>query len=268
MSELKNTIPKIGLGTYQLRGEKCSTAILEALDVGYRLIDTAQFYYNEGNIGKALQQSSIPREDLIVASKVWVTNLSPRQVKSTTEKSLKKLKLDYIDIMYIHWPALTYNPRKTISAFQELLKEGKIRAFGISNFTPSLIDELLELNSIPIWGNQVEHHLFLQQKQMREYLGKKDMKMVAYSPLARGNVLSLPILDTLAKKYNKSPSQIALAWIISHNVIPIPKSSSRNHLMENFESVNIHLSPEDIAELDAIDSQKRLFSPPMLAPKW
>ncbi len=265
---ISDTIPKIGLGTYQLRGQKCTSAVLKALNVGYRLIDTAQFYKNEEDIGDALQRTSIPRENLLIASKVWVTNLSPKRVKSSTEKSLKKLKVDYLDIMYIHWPALTYNPKKTIGAFQELLEEGKIRAFAVSNFTPKIIEEALSHNTIPIWGNQVEHHLLLQQKQMREYLAKKNMKMVAYSPLARGNVLSLPIVKELAENYNKSPSQIALAWIISHDVIPIPKASSQSHLVENLEATDLTLAQEDIAQLDAIQVKKRLFSPPVLAPKW
>lgn len=263
-----DNIPKIGLGTYQMTGEKCTSAVVEAIDVGYRLIDTAQLYRNEEDIGVALQNSSVPREDLILASKVWVTNLSPKRVISSTEKSLKKLKTDYLDIMYIHWPAVRYNAKKTIEAFQKLLDNKKIRAFAVSNFTPKLIDEIEKFNSIPIWGNQVEHHLYLQQKPMREYLDKQNMKMVAYSPLARGKVLSLPIIQEFAKKYEKSPSQIALAWIMAHNVIPIPKASSRNHLEQNFKAQEVLLSEEDIVKLDSLQIQKRLFSPPIISPKW
>ncbi|UYP44829.1 hypothetical protein NEF87_001114 [Candidatus Lokiarchaeum ossiferum] len=261
-------IPKIGLGTYQMTGEKCTNAVVEAIDIGYRLIDTAQLYRNEEDIGVALQKSSVPREELILASKVWVTNLSPKRVISSTEKSLQKLKTDYLDIMYIHWPAVRYNVKKTIGAFQQLLDEGKIKAFGVSNFTPKLIDDIEKFNSIRIWGNQVEHHLLLQQKPMRSYLEKQNMKMVAYSPLARGKVLSLPIIQELAQKYEKSPSQIALAWIMAHNVIPIPKASSKNHLKQNFKAQEIVLTEEDMIKLDNLQIQKRLFSPPILSPKW
>jgi 2,5-diketo-D-gluconate reductase B len=265
---IQKLIPKIGLGTYNLRGKKCSSSVLNALDIGYRFIDTAQAYFNEKDIGTALQQSSISRKDLIIASKVWISKLSPKRVKSSTLESLKKLKLDYLDIMYIHWPAGKYNPRKTIAAFQELLETEQIHAFAVSNFTPLLIDEIHKQYSIPIWGNQVEHHLFLHQNEMREYLTRKKMNMVAYSPLARGRVTKLPILQEMAKKYSKTPTQIALAWIIAHGVIPIPKSSSQEHLKQNYEARKICLSQDDIAQLDGIKKQKRLFSPPFLAPKW
>lgn len=262
-------LPKIGFGTWQLSQQKCKEATLKALEIGYRFIDTAQIYGNENKVGEAIAEQIVERKEIILATKVWVTNLSPEKVISSTEESLRKLKTNYIDILYIHWPArFAYKKKRTLTAFAQLVDQGKVNYIGVSNFSPALIDKATEFCSKPIIANQIECHPLLQQHNYRNYLKKKDMHLIAYSPLARGQALILPEIQQVATKHKISPSQAILAWLISMGDIPIPKGSSEAHIRENFEAQSIHLDPQDIERIISIKMEKRLINPPILRPKW
>lgn len=264
MPELK--LPKIGLGTWQLKPKDCVNSVLKAIEVGYRFIDTAQMYRNEQAVGEAISQGTINRKELIIATKLAVWNLWA--IKSSTTTSLKKLKTDYVDILYIHWPIpLFYNPKKTFKAMSQLVDEGKVKYIAVSNFTPKLLDVALAASPKPIIANQVEHHPWLQQREMREYLRQHDMYLVAYSPLARGNIMQKTSeLKQIADKHKCSEAQVSLAWIMQHGAVPIPKSTSEAHIRDNFESINLTLDTEDIALIDSIKIEKRIISPPIIHP--
>ncbi|MHA1323939.1 MAG: aldo/keto reductase [Candidatus Helarchaeota archaeon] len=267
MAELK--LPRIGFGTWQLKPKDCINAVLKAIEIGYRHIDTAQMYRNEEAVGKAIQEATIDRKELIIATKLAIWRLRPGSVISSTNKSLKKLGLDYVDLLYIHWPApIFYRPKKTLKAMSKLVDEGKVKHIAVSNFTPKLIDKALEVCDKPIVAAQVEHHPWLRQEELRTYLKEKGMYLVAYSPLARGKVFKIPELTQIAKKHHASEAQVALSWIMQHEAVPIPKSTTEDHIRDNFEALNLILDPEDIQLIDSIQKQKRLINPPIIRPKW
>ncbi|MHA2188558.1 MAG: aldo/keto reductase, partial [Candidatus Thorarchaeota archaeon] len=181
--------------------------------------------------------------------------------------SIKKLGVDYIDLLYIHWPAETYDPQPTFTAFNELVDEGLTRHIAVSNFTPSLLDEALETSEKPLIANQVEMHPLLQQKEMLDYTKKKGISLVAYSPLAQGGISNVPELNDIAEKHGISAAQVSLAWILDKGAIPIPKASNEVHLRENIESLSIHLDSDDISLIDSIEDENRLLDP-YFAPDW
>lgn len=262
-------LPKMGLGTWQLKPKDCFNSVLRGIEIGYRHIDTAQMYRNEHAVGQAIAEATISRKDLIIATKLAIWRLRPGSVLSSTKKSLEKLQIDYVDILYVHWPApLFYNAKKTLKAMSQLVDEGKVRYLAVSNFTLKLLDEALAVCDKPIVANQVEHHPWLQQREMRQYLRQKDMYLVAYSPLARGKSKEIPELAQIAEKHHVSIAQVSLAWIMHHGAIPIPKSTSESHLRDNYDALNLKLDEEDILLIDSIQKEKRLVNPPIIHPKW
>lgn len=263
-------LPKIGLGTMGGRGNKAIEAYSKAIKMGFRFIDTARIYFNEKTVGAAIKKSGVPREEIILASKVFIWNFSYNGVRKSTKKSLKKLGLAKVDIMYIHWPFKTYKKRKekVLRAFSELIDEGKIGYLGISNFTINDIDEAIAKYDKQIVVNQVEMHPWLQQKALLEHLDNNKIKLVSYFPLMHGRINEVPELKEIAQKHKASPAQISLAWIMSKGAIPIPKSTTLSHLKDNFESQNIQLDEEDIKKIDGINEVKRFADFPIIAPEW
>jgi 2,5-diketo-D-gluconate reductase B len=257
----------IGFGTWQLTPPEAVTAVRDALDIGYRHIDTAQIYENEDGVGEALETSSVPRRDIFLATKVWITNLKPKKVAKSTTVSLKKLRTDYVDLLYVHWPAGDYDPEPTLRAFADLVAGGQVRHIGVSNFTPTIMETALRVAPIKPIANQVECHPLLQQIEMLNFCTNNSMKLVAYSPIARGNILDHPALVALAQKYGRSTAQIALAWNVARGVIPIPKSGKRSHIQQNFDAVSIALEPVDVEKISAIAEEKRFINP-SFAPSW
>ncbi len=265
-------LPKIGFGTWMLSAADCTAAVLAAIDVGYRLIDTAQYYDNEAQVGEAIAASPVPREELIIATKVWYDKLGYDDVLKSTTESLKKLGLKTVDILYVHWPTKPYyKPKETLKAFSELVDQGKVRHIGVSNFTPALVDEAIDVCKSygkEIIADQVEHHPLLQQRQLREHLKKRGLPLVAYSPLGRRRALDIPEIVQVAKKHGATPSQVSLAWIMDHGAIPIPKSKDPAHIKDNFKALNLKLGKDDIALIDSIKAERRLIDPGTIAPKW
>ncbi|MBU7027130.1 MAG: aldo/keto reductase [Theionarchaea archaeon] len=258
------SLPRIGLGTWEnTNPSKCAMSVSTAITIGYRLIDTAQAYRNENHVGKGIAQADIPREHITVCTKVWISNLSHHKVLDSTEKSLKKLGLDVIDILYIHWPAHPYDAEKTLRAFSELKDQGKITHIAVSNFTIPLLEEALEICDNPIIANQVEMHPLLKQKEMVQFLKNQNMYLIAYSPLARGHVFNIPELTEIAQKHGVSEAQVSLAWLMTHeNVIPIPKATSKQHIEDNFKALQLTLDQNDIEKIESIAIEKRTVNPP------
>jgi 2,5-diketo-D-gluconate reductase B len=266
-------IPKIGLGTWQLTPDQAKYSVIKAIEIGYRMIDTAQAYKNEQGVGAGLaevfQTTKIKREDLLIATKIDVFNLKAKKVRKTFNISLQKLQLDYVDMLYVHWPAFFfgYKHKDTLHEFAALVDEGKVKHICVSNFNIQLLEEAQAVCPKPIFANQVEHHPLLQQRELRSYLQQKKIHLVAYSPLGRGAIFGNPQLEAVATKHQTGVAQVALAWLMEHGAIPIPKATGEAHLRSNFESIKLTLDKEDIATIDGITVQKRMLNPPIVKPK-
>jgi len=251
---------RIGLGTWQnTEPEKCRKSVEYALNNGYRHVDTAQIYKNEEYVGQGIKTSKIDRENVFLASKVWNTNLSKKRVLSSTKESLKKLDVDYIDLMYIHWPSTEYQPEKTLQGFQALKNRGLIQHIGVSNFNTTYLEEALQ--HAEIYANQVEMHPLLPQKQLLEYCKEENVELVAYSPLARGKVFDVPEIQEVAEKHEVSEARVSLAWILEKGATPIPKSQNQEHIKDNLKALELKLDPEDITKIDSINKKVRTVDP-------
>ncbi|WP_435070045.1 aldo/keto reductase [Haloplanus sp. C73] len=255
-------MPTLGLGTWQNTDpDACADAVATALDMGYRHIDTAQAYDNEESVGDGLAQSDVPREDIFLATKVWIDNLAADDVVSSTEESLDKLGVDYVDLLYVHWPAGEYDPEETLAAFDDLYDRGLIERIGISNFEPEQVATAIDATEAPIFANQIECHPLLPQADLREACADDGVEVVAYSPLARGEVFDVPEIQDVAEKHDASEAQVSLAWLLEKGVTPIPKASSEAHIRDNWEARTLELDDEDIATIDGIDRRDRQVDP-------
>jgi 2,5-diketo-D-gluconate reductase B len=256
-------IPKLGLGTWQNKDpEECRKSVKTALEKGYEHIDTAQAYDNEEDVGRGLSEADVDREDYFLASKVWIDQLAPENVKKSTRESVEKLGVDSIDLMYIHWPSGDYDPQETLKALKELIHSGEIKNIGISNFTREQVDRAMEIAPKHIIANQVEMHPLLQQEELVEKCREHDITLVAYSPLARGKVFEIEELNEIAEKHGVSEAQVSLAWLMQKdNVVAIPKASSEEHIQDNFEAQDLGLDEEDIEKIESIDREERLVDP-------
>ncbi|MHA1551303.1 MAG: aldo/keto reductase [Candidatus Heimdallarchaeaceae archaeon] len=269
----KLILPNIGLGTWMLKPKAAKYSTVEGIKMGYRFIDTAQAYMNEKAVGEgiaeAINSGMIKREELIVATKVFPLNVRPKAAKRAIYKSQKKLKLDYIDLMYVHYPAfvLGYSHKKTLGVFSELVDEGVINHIGVSNFTIKMMNDAIESCDKPIFANQIEHHPYLQQKELMEFLKQKGIALISYSPLGRGKVLDNPLIKNIAEKNKISTAQVCLSWLMSKGAYPIPKATSLEHLRDNFAASKLILPPEDIQQIDKISISQRYIHPPFVSPK-
>ena len=255
-------MPSLGIGTWQNTDpEECANAVATALDVGYRHVDTAQAYDNEASVGEGLARADVPREDVFLATKVWIEQLAYDDVLASTEASLDRLGVDYVDLLYIHWPAGAYDPEDTLAAFDELYDEGLIERVGISNFEPEQVTEAVETADAPIFANQIECHPLLPQEELRAHCADHDVEVVAYSPLARGEVFDVPEIQDVAEKHGVSEAQVSLAWLDEKGVTAIPKATSEAHVRDNWASRTLDLDDEDVATIDGIDRRERQVDP-------
>ncbi len=261
-------VPEIGLGTYKLHDQECSNAVRSALDIGYRHIDTAQMYKNEREIGEAINISSVPREDIFITTKILRTNLAADDVLQSTEQSLRNLDTPYVDLLLIHWPNSNHDIQKTLESMLTLRDQGKALNIGVSNFTLSMLKELNDELRAPVFCEQIEFHPFIDQLDILDYAIEKDILLTAYAPLAQGKVISDEDLKNIAEKYNKSAGQIALRWLIEQeNVVAVPKSSSPQHLKQNFNIFDFELTDKDFERIDQLDKSTRMVNP-SFAPDW
>ncbi len=227
--------------------------------MGYRHIDTAQIYGNEKQVGDGIEASDVERDQIFLASKVWIDQLSSEDVVSSTKESLEKLQTDYVDLMYVHWPSGDYSPEESLEALQELKDRGLINNIGVSNFEIPHLEEALE--TVDVYANQVEMHPLLPQEELREFCEENDVELVAYSPLARGEVFNVQEIQEVAEKHGVSEAQISLAWVRQKGAVPIPKASSREHIVDNFESQDLELDDEDMEKIDSIRGEERMVDP-------
>lgn len=259
-------VPALGLGTWELVGEDCHRAVADALAMGYRHIDTAQAYGNEAQVGAAIAASGVDRERIFLTTKVWNSRLEPERVRSSTEESLRTLHTEYVDLLLIHWPVRMDILSATLSAMVDLVNEGKVRHVGVSNFTPSQLDEALR--HAPVWCNQVEYHAYLGQRTLRQRCERDDLLLTAYSPLARGKLLDNPVLTAIAESHGKTPAQVALRWLVHQpQVATVPKATSRAHLEANLDIFDFGLSEHERERIDALDRGDRQVDPDF-APDW
>lgn len=253
------TMPIVGLGTARLIGEECERSVLDALDIGYRLIDTAQMYNNERAVGNAIKQSGVTREELFITSKLHRPSSSYKLAKDGIERSLNELQLDYIDLLLIHEPYL--EALEMYEAMKEAYKDNKIRAIGISNFNSKLYSEFIKLCGIVPAINQVETHVFYQQHELQELMGMHGTHMEAWSPFTAGkkNIFVDYTLKAISKKYEKSIAQIVLKYLIQRNIVVIPRSSNKNRMIENINVFDFNLMKEDMKLINELDENKTLF---------
>jgi len=252
----------LGLGTWQNEDpDQCAESVRTALEAGYRHIDTAQAYGNEEAVGRGIAEADVPREDIFLATKVWIENLAHDDVLSTTEESLDKLGVDSVDLLYVHWPSGEYDAEETLSALQQLQEDGLVDRIGVSNFEPRHLDEARDVLGEDPFANQVELHPLLPQEELREYAEGRDLELVAYSPLARGDIFDQPEIQAVADKHGVSEAQVSLAWVREKGVTAIPKATSEAHVLDNFESLAVDLDDEDVEKIDAIDTVEREVDP-------
>jgi 2,5-diketo-D-gluconate reductase B len=257
--------PRVGLGTYSSDDQQQWTDnVRTALDVGYRAIDTAQVYGNEEYVGKGIATSSVDREEVFLATKTVHVDVpsNPEEVSEAIEGCLDRLGVEYVDLLYVHWPSGIYDHEAILPAFDEAYEAGKTRHVGLSNFTPELLDGARTVLDAPLAAHQVEMHPLLQQEELLERAQEDDHWLVAYSPLAKGEVFDVPAIRAVAEKHNATPAQVSIGWLLSkENVAVIPKASSEAHMRDNRAAREIELDKEDIARIDAIEREYRVIDP-------
>ena len=252
-------MPRLGYGVFQVTNDECERCVLDALSAGYRSVDTAQSYGNEEAVGAAVQKSGIARSDLFLTSKIWMSNASYEKAKESIDKSLRNMKTDYLDLMLIHQPFGDYYG--AYRAMEEAYHAGKLRAIGVSNFYPDRLIDLCQFAEIPPMVNQVETHVFQQQKTAHEYMEKYGVQHEAWGPFAEGkkSCFTNPVLVEIGEKYGKTAAQIALRFLIQSNVVVIPKSTHKERMEQNLEVFDFALSKDDMEAIRALDEGKSLF---------
>jgi 2,5-diketo-D-gluconate reductase A len=252
-------MPILGYGVYQVTQDECERCVLDALEVGYRHIDTAQSYFNEEQVGSAIKKSGIIREELFLTTKVWVEHYGYEECKKSVLTSMEKLGTDYIDLMLLHQPFNDYYG--AYRALEDLYEEGKLRAIGVSNFYPDRLVDIASFTKIPPMVNQVETHIFNQQRTAKAYMDKYNVQIEAWAPFGegRGGTFDNPVIAEIAAKYGKTTAQVMLRWHIQRGVVVIPKSTHKERMEENFNVFDFVLSGEDMAKIAALDTETSSF---------
>jgi methylglyoxal/glyoxal reductase len=259
-------LPVLGLGVWQAgKGPRLVSAILTALDTGYRLIDTAKLYGNEADVGEAVRRGPVPREEIFVTTKLWNDDHGRAKAKRAFDASLLRLGLDYLDLYLIHWPGAGQRV-ETWKALVEIAGEGRCRSIGVSNFTIEHLEELARASNVLPAVNQVELHPFLYQRELIDYCHKHGIQVQAYSPLARASYLEEPTLRAVAQANQRSPAQVMLRWSLQHGLSAIPKSTDPGRIRENASIFDFELSHGDMARLDALSSGQRVAWDPTSVP--
>jgi 2,5-diketo-D-gluconate reductase B len=262
------SLPRLGLGTYRMQGDVCRAAVESALGLGYQHIDTAEMYGNEEAIGAAIATAKVARKDLHITTKVWNENLAPDAIRKSFDASLKKLRLDHVDLYLVHWPARNMNLPAMFETLLRLKQEGRTRAIGVANFNIALLKTVVEEIKAPIACNQVEYHVMLDQTPLRKYLNAKAIPLVAYCPLAQGRAASDETLMAIGRKHGASAAQVALKWLLDQDgVAAIPKASGAESQRANLGALNVGLDEEDMKAIAGLPKDQR-FVNPGFAPAW
>ncbi len=253
-------MPKVGFGVFQITDkEECTKVVLDAIDVGYRLIDTAQAYGNEEAVGEAILKSPVPREDLFITTKVWISNAGYKKAKESIEESLKKMKLDYLDLVLIHQPVSDYYD--TYRAMEDLNREGKIMSIGVSNFYPDRLVDLALFNEVTPAVNQIEINPFHQQLIAQEVNSKYGVQLQAWAPFAEGKngMFDNLTLKSIGDKYDKSVAQVILRWLLQRGIVPLAKTVNKERMKQNIDIFNFELSKDDMNTISALDKKESSF---------
>ena len=256
------TIPVVGYGTFQTPPDETFRAVTEAIKIGYRHIDTAAFYFNEEGVGKAVRESGLPREDFFVTTKVWNSERGYDKVMASFEASMKKLDIEYLDLLLVHWPAnyLQYGKEAkklnadTWRAFEDLYRSGRVKSIGLSNFLTHHIEDLMETAEIKPQVDQIEFHPGWNQRGTVRCCHDNDIVVEAWSPMGRNEILAHPVLVEMAQRYGKSSAQLCLRWVLQHDVVPLPKSVTPSRMAANTEIFDFVISADDMKVLDELDN--------------
>jgi 2,5-diketo-D-gluconate reductase B len=261
-------LPVLGLGTFQSHLDACRRAVKDGLLLGYRHVDTARLYGNEREVGRGIKDSGIPREEIFITTKLETGRLDETGVRASCDASLRDLDVDEVNLLLIHWPQFDVPLTETLGAMARLKADGKIRHYGVSNFTTALMNDAEKAAPGVVFCNQVEYHPYLYQGPVLEDCRRRGIPLVAYSPLARGKVAADTRLSPIAAKHGKTPAQISLRWIISQSgCVAIPKGVTETHLRENLDIFDFELDGDDLAVIDSLEKDRRQISPSG-APAW
>ena len=252
-------MPMLGYGVYQVSPDEAERCVSDALEVGYRMVDTAQAYANEAGVGAAVKKSGLRREDVFLVSKIWISNYGYERAKASIDESLRKLQTEYIDLMLLHQPFC--DRYGAYRAMTEAYREGKLRAIGVSNFFPDHFIDLASNVEIKPMVNQVETHVFNQQKEARKYMDEFGCQIMSWGPLAEGlnGFFTNPVLAAIGEKHGKTVAQTGLRFLIEKGVVIIPKSVHKERMQENFNIFDFQLSPDEISQIEQLDQAKSLF---------
>ena len=252
-------MPILGYGVYQVTKDECERCVLDALKTGYRLIDTAQSYFNEEEVGNAIVKSGVPREEIFLTTKVWVEHYGYEETKKSVYESMRKLQTEYIDLMLLHQPFSDYYG--AYRALEELYTEGILKAIGVSNFYPDRLVDIANFADIVPMVNQVETHVLNQQTEAKKWMDKYEVQIEAWAPFGegRGGIFENPVLTAIAEKYGKTPAQVMLRWNIQRGVVVLPKSTHIERMEQNFNVFDFTLNGEDMAAIAALDTQTSSF---------
>ncbi len=261
-------MPKLGLGTWRMKGEECTAAVEGALQRGYRHVDTAQMYGNEDAVGDALSNTSVPRADIHLTTKVWHENLAPDAMKRAMDNSLTQLRTPYVDLYLIHWPSPTMDLAASLGQLVKFKEQGLARNIGVSNFPIALLKQAVEDIGAPIAVNQFEYHVLINQTKLVTYARSKGIVVTAYCPLAQGRLADHPSLSAIATKHGVSPAQVALKWLLDQDgVAAIPKAARAESQQSNLDAQTLILDDTDRATIAALPKDQR-FVNPGFAPNW
>lgn len=262
-------VPSFGIGTFRLEGEVVKNSVRNALEVGYRVIDTAQIYANEADIGEVLSQAEISRDELFITTKIWVENINAERLIPSLKESLKKLNTDYIDLVLIHWPGSDTNLKEYMSELLQAKTLGLAKEIGVSNFNIDLLQQAMNVvGKENIATNQIELSPYLQNRKLVAFMQANDIQVTSYMTLAYGKVLKEPVISEIANNYDATPAQVTLAWALSKGYSVIPSSTKRDNLASNLKALQLALSDADIAKIDQLERNGREVDPDGLAPKW
>lgn len=252
-------MPQLGYGVFQITKEECERCVLDALKAGYRLIDTAQSYFNEEEVGSAIKKSGIPREEIFLTTKVWIEHYGYEACKASIDESLRKLQTDYLDLLLLHQPFADYYG--AWRALEEYYEAGKIRAIGISNFYPDRMIDLASFARIKPMVNQIEIHPYHQQEAAKSWHDKYQVQLEAWAPFGegKGGLFTDPVLCAIGAKYGKSSAQIMIRWHLQRGIVVIPKSVHADRMKENFDVFDFELSAEDMEQIAALDKKESAF---------
>ncbi|MFA0924103.1 2,5-didehydrogluconate reductase DkgB [Xanthomonas fragariae] len=265
------TVPAFGLGTFRLKDQVVIDSVRNALELGYRAVDTAQIYDNEEQVGQAITASGVPRDRLYLTTKIWVDKFDRDAVLPSLQDSLRKLGTEYVDLTLIHWPSPKDQVpmREYLEALAQARQQGLTRAIGVSNFTIALTRQAIEiLGADAIATNQIEVHPYLQNRALIAFLHEQGIHVTSYMTLAVGQVLQNQVIQAIAARHAATPAQVTLAWALQQGYSVIPSSTKRENLESNLKALTLQLSEQDMSEIAALDSGRRLANPKTIAPNW